>query len=101
MENKNDFLIGMLIGAAVGAGVALLYAPQPGVETRELVGRKAGEVVQHGREMVNHVRQEGESLVEDAESRGRDVMEHAAQEAEGLAEDTMKAAERTQERTQL
>jgi len=32
------------IGALVGAGVALLYAPQSGKETRELLARKAREV---------------------------------------------------------
>lgn len=29
-----DFLIGILIGAVVGAGVGLLYAPKPGQEMR-------------------------------------------------------------------
>jgi gas vesicle protein len=31
----------LLIGAAVGAGVALLYAPQSGEKTRRLITRKA------------------------------------------------------------
>ena len=34
-------LVFFLIGAAVGAGVALLYAPQEGEETRRLIGEKA------------------------------------------------------------
>lgn len=36
-----SFLTGVLLGAAIGAGVALLFAPGSGEETRRLVRRKA------------------------------------------------------------
>jgi gas vesicle protein len=29
-----DFLVGMIIGAVVGAGIGVLYAPKPGPEMR-------------------------------------------------------------------
>jgi gas vesicle protein len=35
------FTAGLLIGALVGAGVALLFAPQRGEETRRFIRRKA------------------------------------------------------------
>ena len=34
------FAAGLLIGALIGAGVALLFAPQSGAETRQLIKRK-------------------------------------------------------------
>ena len=34
------FLLGLIVGAAIGAGVSLLYAPVTGVEARNLLARK-------------------------------------------------------------
>jgi gas vesicle protein len=46
MMNKEagSNLVFFLVGAAVGAAVALLYAPQEGAETRRLIGEKASDV---------------------------------------------------------
>ena len=38
MADSRDFLIGVLVGSAIGAAAALLYAPQSGTETRQLLG---------------------------------------------------------------
>ena len=38
------YLTAMAIGAAVGAGIALLYAPCSGKETRKLLKRRAGQL---------------------------------------------------------
>lgn len=37
--------IGLLAGAAIGGIIALLYAPRPGKETRELIKDKATDAV--------------------------------------------------------
>lgn len=34
--------VGLIIGTVIGAGVALLFAPQAGWETRRSIGRRAG-----------------------------------------------------------
>ena len=44
-DNAIGFGIGLLVGAAVGGVVALLYAPKPGKETRQLIKDKTTEVV--------------------------------------------------------
>ena len=38
------FLVGAAVGAVVGAGVALLFAPKTGKETRAWIGGKTREV---------------------------------------------------------
>jgi gas vesicle protein len=43
-NNKSDFLVGLLIGGALGAALALLYAPQSGEETRGKLKDKSGEL---------------------------------------------------------
>lgn len=46
MNNNHggNFLTGVVVGAVVGAAVALLYAPQSGEKTRKLVAKKAKEI---------------------------------------------------------
>jgi gas vesicle protein len=39
--NNSERVAWLLIGGAVGAGIALLYAPQSGKETRKLIRRSA------------------------------------------------------------
>ncbi len=38
-----SILLAFAAGAVIGAGIALLYAPQSGKETREMLARKAGD----------------------------------------------------------
>ncbi len=47
MESKTleGFAIGFLAGAVIGGVIALLYAPQSGKKTRQLIKDKATEVV--------------------------------------------------------
>jgi len=38
---SGDFLAGILVGALIGAALGLLFAPEPGEETREKVAESA------------------------------------------------------------
>jgi gas vesicle protein len=40
-NNAGSMMVGMLVGAAVGAGLALLFAPTAGNETRRAIGQAA------------------------------------------------------------
>ncbi|HEY2806354.1 MAG TPA: YtxH domain-containing protein [Gemmatimonadales bacterium] len=40
-SSARPFAVGLLIGALLGAGVALLFAPQSGSDTRRLIKRRA------------------------------------------------------------
>jgi gas vesicle protein len=48
--------IGFLLGAVVGGALALLYAPQPGTETRGLLKSKAEHTAEEALEMAEHAR---------------------------------------------
>ena len=43
-DNKGDVLISFLVGGIVGAGLALLFAPQSGKKTRKQIADMADEV---------------------------------------------------------
>ena len=53
---KSDFGIGqLLLGIAIGAGAALLFAPQSGEETRRGIARSARRVQQNAQNFVEDV----------------------------------------------
>ena len=54
-ENWGSNLVFLLAGAAIGASVALLYAPQDGESTRRLIGEKAGDAKDRAVEFKSNV----------------------------------------------
>jgi gas vesicle protein len=81
-ENTNQvggIVTAFAVGALVGAGIALLYAPQSGRDTRELLARKtrelkdrAGEALDDAKEMVRGKRDQILAAVE----AGKEAMEN-------------------------
>lgn len=60
MDSKDSgisFTIGLLFGAAVGVAIGLLYAPQPGKETRELLKEKAGAAKEKAAEVAEKTKE--------------------------------------------
>jgi len=75
-DNDGSSLAWFLAGAAIGAAVALLYAPQPGHETREALRRRALEererLAKSGREAMERGRdlyERGKGLADEASQR--------------------------------
>jgi gas vesicle protein len=71
---KSDRLVWFLTGAALGAAVALLYAPQSGRDTRRYLGKKA----KHGREAFSDVSREAIDKGRDLFEKGRKMADDAA-----------------------
>jgi gas vesicle protein len=82
--NNGEGLVWFLAGAAVGAGVALLYAPQSGDRTRRLIGRKLADgreaLADQGSELLDKSRElfeKGRKVADDAAElfeRGRSMV---------------------------
>jgi len=51
-KNNGKFVIGALVGAALGAAAGLLFAPRSGKETRKIVGKKAKEYAEKGKDLA-------------------------------------------------
>jgi gas vesicle protein len=73
MDNSPK-LVWFLTGAALGAAVALLYAPQSGKDTRRYLGKKA----RKGREAVADVSREALDKGRELYERGRKMADDAA-----------------------
>ena len=61
-----DFFKGFLLGGAIGAIIALLYAPKSGKEMREDIRRGAGELYDDASEKAREFRDKAEEVVADA-----------------------------------
>jgi len=57
-DNGASILVAFIAGAAVGAAVALLFAPATGEETREYLGQRARE----GRERAMDAARQGREI---------------------------------------
>lgn len=78
VERRSGGGIGLfLLGVAVGAGLALLYAPQSGAETRRDLRRGSRRLRRKARVVVEDAREQAEDLIRT----GRSVARDAAREA--------------------
>ncbi len=87
MKNGNVFSA-FLIGCVVGAGVALLFAPQSGEETREWISDNARKGYKQASRAVEDAVDRGAEVVQ----RGRDLASDTAAKAQKLYDKAARAA---------
>ena len=82
-DNGASILVAFIAGAAVGAAVALLFAPASGEETRDYLGQRAKEgreraadAARQGREILNRQRDN----LSNAFDRARQQFQNAGEE---------------------
>ena len=73
-EDSGIGLAWFVVGAAVGAAVALLYAPQSGKDTRRLIAKKT----EQGREVLIDSSKEALDRGKELFDRGRELADEAA-----------------------
>jgi gas vesicle protein len=70
VENHSSGIGPMLLGLALGAGIALLFAPQSGADTRRLIRRKA----ENAKDAVGDLVDEVATTVTDSIGKARDTV---------------------------
>jgi len=90
IEQSGGSLWWLLVGGALGAGLALLFAPQSGEETRQILGKRLGKLRASAQEALEEFRDEAESdggvRRSKSEEEDEDQEEPAADEAESDAD---------------
>ena len=76
-------ILAFLLGGLTGAALAILYAPRPGTETRELLRGRIREGAERGKQLRTKV-----------ESRGREMLDEASQYVDRQREGLEKRKER-------
>jgi len=76
------FAAGVALGLAIGAGAALLFAPQAGTDTRRAIARKSRRLTRRGHDAWDDLRDE----LSRAARRGRQVFRRRRRAQESAAE---------------
>jgi hypothetical protein len=76
------FAAGLAIGIAVGAGAALLFAPQSGADTRRSIARRGLRIGQRGRNAWDDLAHELKSVARRRRKAWRERREHRHEEEE-------------------
>ena len=87
-DNWGSNLVFFLLGAACGAAVALLSAPQEGEETRRIIGQKASEYKDKATEVTTNLTQAAKEKAGMISDKMQDMMNRGQQ----TANDTMDMA---------
>ncbi len=101
IERRGGSGIGLfLLGAALGAGLALLFAPQSGEETRADIRRvarkakrKARDLGESGRELAEELMETGRDAVDDLAETGRSALRSAKRTGRNATRDARAALE--------
>lgn len=111
-DKNNNVVVGALMlvaGGIIGAGIALLYAPQTGDKTRKEIGRYAKKARRKGEDALEAVEDFSEQVSDMAEQvgeRASEILEKGKDMAYGAKKGLLKAIEDgearlTKERTRL
>ena len=73
-NSYGSLMSGFLIGGLIGAGVALLTAPQSGAETRAIIGDKANEMRDRAMEKASETRDKAGKTLSSARDQASDMI---------------------------
>ncbi len=79
-----SFLIGAAVGGAIGAAVALLYAPKKGAKLREDISDTYDDLTSRLNKLLKRAKTSGEDLISDGMEKGDELMHEAYKKAEDL-----------------
>jgi gas vesicle protein len=80
-----SFVVGLLTGTVLGAGLGMLFAPKPGAELRNQLGEQAGKVTKTASEQYRRATEAATSLTDrgrEAYDKTRDAVAKGADEAQ-------------------
>jgi gas vesicle protein len=79
-----DSMMGFIAGIVVGAGLALLFAPAPGSDTRRRVGETASKLGHAAREKFSDAKNKFGEIKENVQRRGENMGERTRSFGEGI-----------------
>ena len=104
MANENNgttkgFVLGLLAGSAIGAMLALLYAPKAGKELRADIRARKDELMNSAGNLLEEAREKIIDVSSEAKKRSEQVVSDAKQKADSLLQDADKVLSGVKERS--
>ncbi len=99
-ENNNRLAGAMMLvaGGIIGAGIALLFAPQSGKATRKDIGRYARKAKRRAEDIVEDFSDNVSKMVDAAGETAEDILERGKDLAYEAKKDVLRAFEKGQEK---
>lgn len=83
MSKSKDYTLGLISGALVGSAIALLFAPDKGSNTRDMLSYRLSNSMDELSHLIDKLSEEKDSISE-AKKQGNLVVEDARDRAENL-----------------
>jgi gas vesicle protein len=94
-NSSGSFMMGLITGTAIGAGLGLLFAPKSGAELRNQLTTRAGDLADTASDVYQTAAERASNLADRGREmfdRTRDVVARTADEAERYARDVTNTA---------
>ena len=93
-DNTGSVLLALLTGAAIGAGIGILYAPDKGADTRRKIREKASDMKEDITERIHHAKDELTKTAEEKKVAFEEKLEDAISNMSYKADDIIVTLER-------
>jgi gas vesicle protein len=96
---RKGLLIGLLTGGALGAVIALLYAPKSGKELRRDIRNKADEYMDDAEKYIADAKDKAIDLINEGKKRSEKLIKDAREKSDQLLKDAERVFKDAKEKT--
>lgn len=89
-NNAKSFIVGLLAGGAIGALVALLFAPKSGKELRADLKLKGEEYLDEAEKYISEAREKAKELINEGKKRSEKIISEAKMKSQEIIKDAEK-----------
>lgn len=98
-NSGKSFIVGLLAGGAIGALIALLFAPKSGKELRSDLRHKSEEYLDEAEKYISEAREKAKELINEGKKRSEKIISEAKSKSQELIKDAEKIINEAKEKT--
>lgn len=97
-NNAKSFIVGLLAGGAIGALVALLFAPKSGKELRADLKLKGEEYLDEAEKYISEAREKAKELINEGKKKSEKIISEAKMKSQEIIKDAEKIINEAKEK---
>lgn len=94
MSKKKGFVVGALIGSAIGATAALLFAPKSGKEMRKDIADKSSDLYEKGVLIAGEVKDKGGDVIQEVKEKGGVILSDVKEVSVGVKDSVVEKTQK-------